>query len=205
MMITHYPLGTFEVSAFQQKKAGKDCCGDSYLIKETDEHFICAVADGLGSGRPAHEASQSAVKIIEASLGEPLDVIMTKVNEAQGGLRGVVLSMFRIDLKRKKMQFCGVGNIYLMISTEDGRMIQPLPSQGYMSGRPLKYHVQEFDYPENGWFAIYSDGIRVQSRHLGDLYELFSTADQEDIKAYIQSLMIKKTDDDMTLVMGKIH
>lgn len=53
-----------QIVTYQQNKKGRECCGDSYLSIETDTHFICALADGLGSGPLAKQSANRAMEVI---------------------------------------------------------------------------------------------------------------------------------------------
>ncbi|GGH87601.1 negative regulator of sigma-B (phosphoserine phosphatase) [Pullulanibacillus pueri] len=201
-MIEAYPFANFIINAFQKSKKGKECNGDSFLIDETDDAFFCAVADGLGSGGYARKASQMAVEVIERSLDQPLDEIMRRVNDSQQGLRGVVLSIFRLDTKTRMMEFCGVGNISFNIYKPNGEIVHPLPKQGYLSGRVMDFRIQSFLYPDDAWFAIYSDGIYLNSKHAPTIKRLFYSSNEKEAEMIMESISTRFVDD-MTVVIGK--
>ncbi|MEW8986414.1 MAG: protein phosphatase 2C domain-containing protein, partial [Bacillus sp. (in: firmicutes)] len=54
-----------EVIVHQTTKEGKYVCGDSYYFVLQDEYFTCVVADGLGSGTLANEASSAVVEVVQ--------------------------------------------------------------------------------------------------------------------------------------------
>ncbi|GGE34486.1 phosphoserine phosphatase RsbX [Pullulanibacillus camelliae] len=202
-MIERHPFERFSVNAFQKNKKGIDCCGDSFFVNETDNTFFCAVADGLGSGEAARKASQAAVKAIENFQNEPLERIMTKVNGTQRGLRGVVLSIFKLHLKSGVMEFCGVGNVKLKIFNEMGEWLRPVPKPGILAGQVMRFNIQRLKYPQNGWFAMYSDGIAINAKDTPTLKYLLhaESSDNIDIDPLLHSISANIVDD-MTLLLG---
>ncbi|MFK4998571.1 hypothetical protein ACI2OX_18455 [Bacillus sp. N9] len=49
---------------------------------------MCILADGLGSGEFAYEASQAAVSIVKANPEERVEVLIEDCNKAMAGKRG---------------------------------------------------------------------------------------------------------------------
>ena len=202
-MIEQYPFKNFNVKVFQQPKEGVNCCGDSYYVNENDEFLICGLADGLGSGRFAKEASEKAIKILAANEAEPVQTIMAKANASQQTLRGIVMSLLKIDLSHRKVLFSGIGNINMIINNENEDLYAHLvPPKGYLSGAQTNYKVFELDLPKSGWFALYSDGMRIQHRQLPYLYRLLESRNREDI---INSHPIRNFNDDATLIIGRFE
>lgn len=201
-MIQHYLFDKFEVAAIQRAKRNKPCCGDSFFIEETEDYLICIVADGLGSGQGAKDASQKAVEAVEAYHDLPVEVLMEKVNLSLTGKRGAVVTIFRIEYKKKLITFCGVGNVRFSIYPESGKSITPLSKPGFLTGRPLRFHVQNFHYPDNALFVIHSDGVNILSKQLPEIHRIYSADSPDTSDDYLESLM-QITDDDMTLLIGK--
>ncbi len=202
-MIEHFPFDKFDVSAVQRAKKNKSCCGDSFFIHETSDYLICALADGLGSGQGAHDASIAAVDVVRDHHEMPLDQLMEIVNRSLFHLRGAVVTIFRVDYHRKVISVCGVGNIKLLIFPEQGKAITPFSKPGFLSGRPLNFNVQEFPYPDNGMFLIHSDGINLMSRQIPAIKSLYYADDSAETGNYLRELVKYNENDDMTLLIGK--
>ncbi|HET7579587.1 MAG TPA: hypothetical protein VFK33_09920, partial [Bacillales bacterium] len=75
-MIENLQYRRMEVSAFQEAKTGQVDCGDSYFVTETNEYFICVLADGLGSGKGARRSSERAVSIVKESHHKDIGTLM---------------------------------------------------------------------------------------------------------------------------------
>ncbi|PWU68074.1 SpoIIE family protein phosphatase [Gracilibacillus dipsosauri] len=188
-----------EVSVFQKAKDDNYYCGDSYFYKEVDGTFICALADGLGSGKYANESSQLVVDIIREYSTLPLKLIMKKCNESLFGKRGVVLGILQIDLETQEYAYTSIGNIGLMTITADSIKKRTIPQAGYLSGyeRPVKIVK---DRVEDGMiFVMFSDG--VTSKEISNSYFLHKEVNHiTDTFAYLYQ---NKLNDDTTLIAMK--
>ncbi|MFC7394890.1 protein phosphatase 2C domain-containing protein [Scopulibacillus cellulosilyticus] len=201
-MIKHYPFEKFEVSVFQRAKKDKPCCGDSYFVKETDSYLICAVADGLGSGIGAKEASQKAVETIESNHTLPVDLLMNKVNQSLIKHRGAVVTIFKIDYTDKLVSFCGVGNVNFKIYPQIGKPISPLPNRGFLSGQPVRLQVQEFNYPDHAMFVIHSDGVTLHANQVHSIKKMYHVV-AEEAESYLDNYAKLNNNDDLTILIGK--
>lgn len=71
----YMPVQGLELSVFSRPLPGQKYNGDSYFIKRYEDKVIFAVIDGLGHGKDAQEASQSAVDCLENSYRRPFTEI----------------------------------------------------------------------------------------------------------------------------------
>ncbi|MBN8210830.1 SpoIIE family protein phosphatase [Bacillus sp. NTK071] len=198
-MIHHHDFKRLTVAAYQKPKAGNQMCGDSYYVTETSEYFICAVADGLGSGDMAKDSSLAAINVVKEHQDEDVESLMKRANEEMRGKRGCVLSVFKLDLETRKMEFSGIGNINLIIYQPDGRINRPISYSGYLSGKSQKVKVQTIDYPSGSSFVTYSDGVQISSKNYAMIARFDSV--QESFQHLTDSL--PSTNDDITLLVGK--
>lgn len=189
-----------EISTLQKNKTGKNCCGDSFFLKETDEYLICAVADGLGSGEEAKESSAAAISVVKANHDEDISYIMEKCNKILRNKRGVVISIFKAEFARKEISYCCVGNIRFELSSPSGKSVKPLPDRGFLSGRPHQYRIQQFQYEKESIFFLYSDGLSF-----GSIRELECIHSPSEITNIVNQRIEQQmsVNDDVTLLVGK--
>lgn len=199
-MIKHHKYEQIEVSAFQKAKKGKACCGDSYFVNETGSYFICAVADGLGSGELAKDSSQKVTEVVKKHQEEDVGLLMKKCNQALGGKRGAVLSVFKIHFHSKVLEYCGIGNIRVILVPPEGKSIHPLPVSGFLSGTPANYRIQRFPFAGGSSFIAYSDGFDMTSKERSLLLNISSPT---EISEHIPPLVENKRSDDVTFLLGK--
>lgn len=147
------------VAVYQKAKKGKYYCGDSYYYKETENTFLCALADGLGSGEMAHESSQAVMEVIEQHPTLTIEAIVKKCNEALTGKRGVVLGLLRVDYQRQTYSYASIGNIGVITIDQDGKRHRSIPLAGYLAGFPRKLRVASGIIRKGTKFLMFSDGV----------------------------------------------
>ncbi|MDP4162996.1 MAG: PP2C family serine/threonine-protein phosphatase [Bacillota bacterium] len=188
-----------EVYAHQTAKDGKVFCGDSYFFTATNEYFICVLADGLGSGEFAYEASQAVVKTVEQHHEEDIDSLMKLCNQSLLHKRGAAVSIFKVYFHAREFVYSCVGNIRFFLYSSKGKLTYPLPVTGYLSGKPQVYHTQRFSYDPHSKFLIFSDGYEFQGVKslLRGLFPARMIA-EEILEKYSQS------NDDASFIVGSL-
>jgi len=149
-----------QVAIYQQAKKGKGFCGDSYFYSETESEFICAIADGLGSGKFAKESSQIVIDIIKNNRYDSVQQIIKKCNKQLYGKRGAVLGILKIDLNSHNYTFSSIGNIGLIIIAPHSKNRRNIPSGGYLAGYERSVKVMEGMLECEMNFIMFSDGVK---------------------------------------------
>ncbi|PLR77286.1 phosphoserine phosphatase [Bacillus sp. V3-13] len=188
-----------EILAHQTAKEGRQECGDAYYYKETEEYFICVVADGLGSGKHAFEASSAVIAAVEQHHGDDVETLMNLCNKALLQKRGAAVSIFKVYFKTREFVYSSVGNIRFFLYSPSGKLTYPLPVTGYLSGRPQSFHTQRFLYEPSSKFLIHSDGLHLQ----GAKSLLKGFLPLELIANEIKSKYMT-TSDDTTFIIGSL-
>lgn len=149
----------FHVSVYQKAKKGNFYCGDSYYYVETENEFICAIADGLGSGEFARESSQIVIRIIEDNLHASIEQLVQLCNKQLFRKRGVVLGLFKVSFSSGTYSFSSIGNIGIMTVSSAGKKKRYIPDSGYLAGysRPFKVINGQLESQMN--FLMFSDGV----------------------------------------------
>jgi phosphoserine phosphatase RsbX len=189
-----------ELYAFQTAKEGKQYCGDSYFLTATDEYFLCVLADGLGSGEFAYEASHAVAEVVEQHPDEDVDTLMNYCNEVLVQKRGAAVAIFKADFKKHEFVYSCVGNIRFYLYTPSGKLTYPLPVTGYLSGRPQVFRTQHFPFEPNSKFLIHSDGVHVKSSK-----SLLKNC--RSLEAIAQEMIIQQPsrEDDSTFIIGSLQ
>ncbi|WP_282156220.1 PP2C family serine/threonine-protein phosphatase [Cytobacillus gottheilii] len=188
-----------EVVAFQTAKKGKDYCGDSYYYVATDEYYICVLADGLGSGQYANEASAAVTDIVEKHHNLDVDSLMNLCNQALLQKRGAAVSICKFSFAEKELTYSCVGNIRFFLYSQSEKLTYPLPVTGYLSGRKQTFNTQRFKYENKSKFLVYSDGINITG--VKDLLKPFVPI------CHIAETIKKESatnDDDATFIIGSL-
>jgi anti-sigma regulatory factor (Ser/Thr protein kinase) len=145
--------------AVNVSKHGESFCGDSWVIEQTDELSTILLADGLGHGYDANQASAEAVRILRANREQPPALLIDLVHRALRGLRGAAVSIAQIDRGRGKLTFSGLGNVSAQIYSSE-RRVQHLVSVNGTAGHQSA-RIKEFSYPwpSDGILVMFSDGL----------------------------------------------
>lgn len=140
---------------------GETVSGDSWLYMASDRRTVCAIADGLGHGPLAANASSCAIERLRASGDVPLVEQLTRVHGALRTTRGAALGVVEIHRDQQIAKFAGIGNIMAVIL--DQGTIRQMVSHNGILGHQMN-RVTEFQYPwsESAILVMCSDGINTR-------------------------------------------
>jgi len=101
-----------EVRWISVAKPGEEYCGDGAYVQVGPHSVDIFVGDGLGHGKEAHAAAQSAIDVARATpvWSSPVDIIR-EMHLAVKKTRGLVGVAATYSSRDKQWRFCGVGNI----------------------------------------------------------------------------------------------
>jgi len=143
--------------AFAQRPCrGETICGDAFTeIREPG--LLVALADGLGHGPLANEASEAFCAHVRRNTGQRLEQLMHGATRAIAGTRGAAAAVMRIDEDAGQLSFAGVGNVELQSVSQVP--IRPVCTPGIV-GRPLRKVVTyRYEIQPGDLLVMYSDGI----------------------------------------------
>lgn len=137
---------------------GEAVNGDAYCIRPHGKGWTVLVADGLGHGPLAAQASDAAVRVFRAHDHEPPGRILAAVHAGLGHTRGGAVSVARYDPERGTLVFTGIGNVAGGVIT--GGVTKRLVSLSGTAGLVAR-RIQEFEYPftPQSLLVMCSDGI----------------------------------------------
>lgn len=141
---------------------GEKVCGDAGAHLETgDGRVRMLLADGLGHGPLAADASQAAVAVFAAQPQLDLISLLERIHDALRATRGAAVAVAEMDLSRGQLRYAGVGNIAGYIVQGDAAENTHLVSMNGTLGA-VRSRIQEFTYPwdEKSLLVMTSDGIK---------------------------------------------
>jgi phosphoserine phosphatase RsbX len=94
---------------------GESSCGDLHVVQPVPDGVLVAVLDGLGHGREAATASETASVILKAHAEEPVIPLLMRCHAALRSTRGVVMSLASIQISHGLMTWLGIGNVQAML------------------------------------------------------------------------------------------
>ena len=185
----------YEIGAINVPVAGETVSGDGWAIREANHEIDILVADGLGHGPEANEASDGAIEVFNEEPGLPLDQLLSKVHGRLKRTRGA--AVFLLASKGAAVEFAGVGNIRAVIQRPG--QSKTLISQNGTAGIHIKSaKVLSEPWDGNGYLILHSDGI-TSHWDLANYHGIYSRH-----PALIASIIYRdfaRGGDDMTVVV----
>jgi anti-sigma regulatory factor (Ser/Thr protein kinase) len=150
-------LPVFELSGVCVAKPGEQVSGDCWIVKREDKSAAILVADGLGHGLPAAEASEAAAREFLASSLPP-ELMLARMHQALSRTRGAAVGVAELSAGTDEFRFWGVGNIAGTVLA--GPMHKSLVSVHGTVGRELP-RLRSFVYPWSidSLLIMHTDGL----------------------------------------------
>ena len=152
----------WRVGAVNLPMRSETVSGDNWCFSDIESgRARLIIADGLGHGPAAGEASRLAVEAFAANKDRALIPVMEAMHDALRATRGAAVSVAEIDLGRETLRYVGVGNIAASILS-GGKSANLVSMNGIVGVRCEK--IQEFSYswPQNSFLVMHSDGLKTQ-------------------------------------------
>ena len=189
---------SIDVGVVRVPKAEEAVCGDDFsLTVRPSGAALLVVADGLGHGIAAADASSLAARIASERPDESPVQTISAIHSGLRTTRGAAVAAAAIDGEARTIRFAGVGNICAAI-------VQPgstknLVSHNGIAGHSAR-HIQEFAYPwpKGALLVIHSDG--VSGRWNLDDYPGIMSRDPSVIAGVIYRDFTRHRDDAIVIV-----
>jgi anti-sigma regulatory factor (Ser/Thr protein kinase) len=165
-------LPRLAIGVISQPVAGETVSGDAWGINYTDRGAVLLLADGLGHGLHAADASGAAVSVFKGSSDAAPVTLLQQIHAALRGTRGAAVAVARLNYTQAKLQFGGIGNIAGRVIGEEST--RHMVSHAGIAGHEAR-RFQEFSYelPASATVVLHSDGL-TSAWNLGDYPGLLS-------------------------------
>lgn len=149
---------SLEVGVVRAAKHGESESGDDWGIVYEGDRAVLTVADGIGHGPAAAEASSRAVEIAAEHTSNSAGTIVAQVHAGLRSTRGAALAVAELNPGESSLRFAGLGNISASIVS--GRESKSLVSHNGIAGHEMR-KIQEFSYdlPAAALLIMHSDGV----------------------------------------------
>jgi anti-sigma regulatory factor (Ser/Thr protein kinase) len=147
-----------EVGAVCLPVDGEKACGDAWAMKVSQKSALFMLADGLGHGPDAAEASNQAVATFrQLSKNSPEELIL-QFHNALRRTRGAAVAVAEITFDLSNVRFTAIGNITGLIYS--GKNSFNLVSYNGTAGMGMP-KIKEFTYPwtNDSLLIMHSDGL----------------------------------------------
>lgn len=149
--------GNLEAAYVCVPMPGEHVSGDAVAMRIKDGKGTFMVADGLGHGPGASQASSGASKMFLETDGDPRE-LLDLLHGALRSTRGAAVAIASLDSEAGTLAYAGIGNIAGAIV--DGELSRSLVSHNGIVGHQL-HLIQQFQYPwpHSGVLVMNSDGL----------------------------------------------
>ncbi len=195
----------------KRTKDGSEISGDTHSVTRiSEEKFLVALSDGMGSGKQAEAVASASLSLIESfyKAGLSGQLILSTVNKllainTEDSFTALDISV--IDLKNSSADFIKYGSPYGFIINENGIKIVEGNSLPIGILDELKPAVCSTPLDDGDMILLVTDGISDAFGSSGDLIDYLRGAPAKNPQALTDGLLAKATElnggkskDDMT-------
>lgn len=138
--------------------AGEDVCGDSWAVALDGSAASAIVADGLGHGPDAAEASQAALDVFAANPQADLRAAITATHGRLRSTRGAAVTFLQLDAGDGIVRSCGAGNVTArIVSGDTDRTV--LTQHGTAGVQIRTPEEMRHTWPPHALVVVHSDGL----------------------------------------------
>jgi anti-sigma regulatory factor (Ser/Thr protein kinase) len=176
-------------------------CGDIWRVAARDNRAAFMVADGLGHGPSAAQASRAVAAVFDRNPMATPGRFLEEAHAEVGHTRGAAVAALDVDLATGAVRFAGVGNIAGSILTEGvGKGL--FSHNGTLGAQMRKPQEFEYAWPAGSLLVMHSDGI--QSRWSLSDYPGLGQRDPALVAALL-ARDFRRGRDDVTVLVARLE
>lgn len=151
----------FAFGAVSVPVSGETACGDAWGARYEAGRSIYIMADGLGHGPFAAEASQEAIRVFHEIPNRAPEIILKEIHLALAKTRGAAISIAEILHEPGILNYAGAGNIST-VAYCSGKTKSLVSMNGTVGHAVARF--QQFTYPweSNSTLIMHSDGLTTR-------------------------------------------
>ena len=153
--------GGLRVAGMAVPYPGERLCGDAWVHHQTSDRTVILLADGLGHGVQAAEASEEAVAVFWKRVDRPPGEILGYVHEALKKTRGAVAAVAEIRPHERIVTYAAVGNIAASVVNNHGSR-SLVSHSGTLGVAAPKIQEFKIDWSPDAILIMHSDGLQTR-------------------------------------------
>ncbi|MET0542946.1 MAG: SpoIIE family protein phosphatase, partial [Variovorax sp.] len=147
----------FSVGGICLSAPGETVCGDTWAVRMNGSKARIMVADGLGHGPQAADASQAAAQVFATANGAP-HAVLERAHALMRSTRGAAVAIVELDATEDSLLFAGAGNIAgRILSGVNDRTL--MSQHGTLGVQVRKLVDASYPWPDHAMVVLHSDGI----------------------------------------------
>ena len=152
------PPPMLEAGVVSVAKSGETVCGDAWQVQHSVDGALLVVADGLGHGLYAAEASKAAIEAVNLRHPQSLQDRLQTMHDALRHTRGAAAALADVRVKSGVIAFAGVGNIAGSIVMPD-TVRHTVSSNGTLGHHAVRFREYSYPWDPAALFVMASDGL----------------------------------------------
>ena len=148
----------FEVGAVSVAMPGETVCGDSWHVRQHSSGASVLIADGLGHGVFASEASEAAVAAFDRQPIADTARALESIHDALRSTRGAAGAIASLQPGQRVVRFSGIGNIYAAVC-QNGTIRQAVSVHGTLGHQARQFREYSYPWSADSIFVMHSDGL----------------------------------------------
>jgi anti-sigma regulatory factor (Ser/Thr protein kinase) len=148
----------FQVGLVAVAKAGESVTGDGWCVSHSPAAVSVLLADGLGHGVEAADASSAAIAVFtqrpHAKPAEALEAVHLGLRHT----RGAAAAVASLNRPSRVVTFAGVGNIGAVI-TLDGTVRHAVSHNGTLGHEARRFREYTYPWEAGSLLVMHSDGL----------------------------------------------
>ncbi len=120
-------VDTPRVATLTRPFADEQRCGDTAAHRTAGDQVVVMLADGLGHGTLAADASRRAAEVFHTCPSVAPTVLLDAIHVALAGTRGAAVSVLKYDADAGEVTHAGVGNIAVRLLGASSQTLSPQP------------------------------------------------------------------------------
>ncbi|MEP0871326.1 ATP-binding protein/SpoIIE family protein phosphatase [Trichocoleus desertorum AS-A10] len=162
-----YAAGELEIGVVCLPMQGEEVSGDAYCSQFVGDRHLLLIADGLGHGPMAAQASLEAVKVFQEAGDRTPSELMADMHAALRSTRGAAVAIAEVNLQEQRVQYVGVGNIVGSLLATDQpieRSTNMVSHNGTVGCEMRKNQTFTYSWKPKGILIMHSDGLGTKWR-----------------------------------------
>lgn len=152
-----------EVALYGRTCPGESISGDDAIFYRTGTEFVAALADGLGHGRLAREASAAAMSLFDIAAAPSLPELFRRTDQALADTRGAAMGAVRFDAAAKTVAFGAAGDIGChMYRLKHAHYFAATPYMlGHTEQQQREIRIETEPADAGAVLVLFSDGLKT--------------------------------------------
>lgn len=138
---------------------GEEACGDAWCRHASPTGLALMVADGLGHGPAAAEASHAAAGAFHRTRRDAPSAALTAMHGDLRHTRGAAIAIAELDDDSGEVRYAGVGNIAGTIVARDGTVQRMVSMNGTIGHNARQFRDFRYRLDDGGLIVMASDGL----------------------------------------------